>query len=351
MHRYTNFLTQIEYDEAYAIVKSPEGWDATGTSLGTTGKNFLYKSLNDYPLFSTILFKKIEGLSNKRFELKRVYANGQVTGQDGEFHQDDTEDGSMTFLYYMNTVNGGETEFRCDDHVVVQKPIVNLGIIFDAKMFHRGLGPSDGDDTRVTIAWKLKEIPKFNFFTEPVPFCIIHDYYTPVELELMWKELDFLQGKFLEPEKTGAAMGADGKPRKQNRGLFLDDVYTRRELSNILQLNRKIGSAEILNPLFQTGQWFYRYLSPSPRLGDRTLISYYEDGDHYKPHTDAGVITAISYHWREPATFTGGDLYFGNFRVPIQNNCLLIFPSCTEHEVKPVSGQGRYALTQFLNFH
>ena len=136
MIKYPNFLTQNEYDEAYNIVKSPDGWDATGTSLGTTGKNFLYKSLNDYPFFSTILFKKIEELTKKRFELKRVYANGQSFGQDGEFHQDDTEDGSMTFLYYMNTVNGGQTEFRYEDHVVAQNPILNLGIIFDAKIIY-----------------------------------------------------------------------------------------------------------------------------------------------------------------------------------------------------------------------
>ena len=97
--------------------------------------------------------------------------------------------------------------------------------------------------------------------------------------------------------------------------------------------------------------WFYRYLTNrSDRLTDKTLVSYYEDGSYYKPHVDAAIMTCISYHWKEPKEFTGGDLHFGDFKVPIENNCLLIFPSCTEHEVSPVSGQGRYAITQFLNF-
>ena len=225
-----------------------------------------------------------------------------------------------------------------------------MGILFPAMYFHRGLGPSEGDETRVTIAWKLMEVPKFQFFTDPVPFCIVHNYYTPEELELIWRELDFLQGKFLEPEQTGTAMGANGKPRKQNKGLFIDDVYTKREYSNILTVNRKLGTPDITKGIQSSGHWFYRYLNPSPQLSDRTLVSYYSDGDHYKPHTDAATFTAISYHWREPKQFSGGDLFFGNFQVPIENNCLLVFPSCTEHEVKPVTGSGRYALTQFVNF-
>lgn len=350
LEKYPNFLTQEEYDEAYKIVKAPEGWDMTGTSLGTMGKNFLYKNLTNESLFSNKFLHKICQLTKRNFVLKRVYANGQTIGQDGEFHQDDTEDANMTFLYYMNTVLGGETEFKFDDQFISQKPVLNLGILFPAQIFHRGLGPSEGDDTRVTIAWKLVEVPKFQFFTDPVPFCIVHNYYTPEELDLVWKELDFLQGKLLEPEKTGTAVGPDGRPRKQNKGQFLDDAYGRRELSNILRVNRKIGTSEIISGLQSSGHWFYRYLNPSPQLSDRTLVSFYEDGDHYKPHTDAAAVTAISYHWREPKGFSGGELYFGNFRIPIENNCLLVFPSCTEHEVKPVTGQGRYALTQFLTF-
>jgi hypothetical protein len=55
------------------------------------------------------------------------------------------------------------------------------------------------------------------------------------------------------------------------------------------------------------------------------------------------------YYWKEPKMFTGGDICFGDFVVPVTNNSLLIFPSCTEHQVTSLSGSGRYAITQFIS--
>lgn len=350
--KFPGFLTQDEYDACYKILRDPRGWNKGGTSLGTPGKNFGNKDLNEYEIFSRTIFNKIRERTGDDLRLKRVYANGQDVGENGEFHQDDTEPNSWTFLIYMNTIeDGGETEFQVgsSETIIAQKAVLNLGVLFRADILHRGLAPASGDDTRITVAWKLWIPHRFQFFTEPVPHCIILNYYSPKELELVWAELEFLRGKLLPPEQTGSAVGADGKPRKRNRGAFVDDLYTRRELSNILQVNRKISSPEVTNAIL--GQnWFYNYLRPSDRLGDRTLISYYEDGDYYEPHTDSAMVTAISYHWKEPRQFEGGDLYFGNYHVPIENNCILIFPSCTEHEVKKVRGEGRYALTQFINF-
>ena len=350
--KFPGFLTQDEYDRCCEILKDKEGWTNSGTSLGTPGKNFSNKSLNDYDIFANQILNKIRERTGDAFVLKRVYANGQDIGQDGEFHQDDTDPDAWTFLIYMNTIDeGGETEFHIGDEFTIakQKAILNTGILFKSDILHRGLAPRAGRETRVTVAWKLLLLPKFQFFTEPVPHCIIKNYYTPAELQLLWAELDFLKGKLSPPDQTGTAVGPDGKPKKKNKGAFIDDLYTKRELSNILQLNRKIGKPEINGKIL--GQnWFYNYLKPCDRLKDRTLVSYYEDGDYYEPHTDSAMVTVISYHWKEPKSFEGGDLYFGNYKVPIENNCLLIFPSCTEHEVKRVSGHGRYAITQFLNY-
>jgi 2OG-Fe(II) oxygenase superfamily len=350
--KYPGFLTQEEYDQCGCILKDETGWNRGGTSLGTPGKNFGNKDLNEYEIFSKTIFEKIRARTGDDLVLKRVYANGQDVGEDGEFHQDDVDPNSWTFLLYMNTIeDGGETEFQVgsSEMIVAQKAVLNLGVFFKADILHRGLAPKTGNERRITVAWKLGVAQKAYFFTEPVPHCIIRNYYTPEEMQLIWEELDFLKGKLLPPEQTGTAVGPDGKPRKKNKGAFVDDLYTRRELSNILRLNRKISSPDVTQRIL--GQnWFYNYLKPSDRLGDRTLISYYEDGDYYEPHTDSAMVTAISYHWKEPCQFEGGDLFFGNYRVPIENNCLLIFPSCTEHEVKPVRGHGRYALTQFINF-
>jgi hypothetical protein len=178
------------------------------------------------------------------------------------------------------------------------------------------------------------------YFTEPVTFCIIKNFYSEDDLELIWKELETLKPHFGGPEKTGTARNAVGQPKKDNKGVFLQQG------NPITILNRKLFTPELVHDLSKLN-WFFGYLKHLNR--DDTLVSYYEDSGHYKAHTDDAIITAIHYLWKEPKTFTGGGLFFGDFEVPIENNCMLIFPSCTFHEVKPLQGYGRYALTQFVS--
>jgi Rps23 Pro-64 3,4-dihydroxylase Tpa1-like proline 4-hydroxylase len=177
-------------------------------------------------------------------------------------------------------------------------------------------------------------------FTEPVTFCIIKNFYSKDELELIWKELENLRPHFGGPGQTGTARNVLGHSKKNNQGVFLPQG------DPITILNRKLFTPELLHELSKLN-WFFGYLKHLNQ--DSTLVSYYEDSGHYKAHTDQSVITAIHYLWKEPKTFMGGELYFGDFEVPIENNCLLIFPSCTLHEVKPLKGYGRYALTQFVS--
>jgi hypothetical protein len=178
------------------------------------------------------------------------------------------------------------------------------------------------------------------YFTEPVTFCIIKNFYSEDELEIIWKELENLKPQFGGPEKTGTAHNALGHPKKDNKGIFLPQG------NPITILNRKLFRPELIHDLSKLN-WFFGFLKHLNQ--DSTLVSYYEDSGHYKAHTDESIITAIHYLWKEPKTFVGGGLFFGDFEVPIENNCLLIFPSCTLHEVKPLKGYGRYALTQFVS--
>jgi hypothetical protein len=177
-------------------------------------------------------------------------------------------------------------------------------------------------------------------YTEPVTFCIVRNFYTKDELELLGSELEKLKPHFGGPEKTGTAHDVLGNVKKDNRGLFLDGNHP------ICRLNRKVLKPEFVHDLTKEN-WFFRYINHCNR--DNTLVSYYEDSGHYKSHTDSSIVTAIHYYWKEPKMFTGGDICFNDFVVPITNNCLLIFPSCTEHEVTPLIGSGRYAITQFIS--
>lgn len=181
---------------------------------------------------------------------------------------------------------------------------------------------------------------KFTFFTEPVTFCIIQNYYTKDETEIILQALEELKPELQPPENTGAARNINGQVRKNNKGLFIEN-----EEHVLIKLNRKLYG-EVTWELCKNN-WFYDYLKQD--VYDKTLVSYYENGGYYKPHKDKSVLTAIYYIWKEPPQFENGDLYFGDFRVPIENNCLLVFPSSTEHEVKHVKGEGRWAISQFIS--
>jgi Rps23 Pro-64 3,4-dihydroxylase Tpa1-like proline 4-hydroxylase len=189
---------------------------------------------------------------------------------------------------------------------------------------------------------------EYEFYTEPVTFCIIKNFYSKDEVDDIHEELANLKTHFLKGEVTGAARNLIGKSKKDNHGIFLDDFYKDRKESLILQLNRKVGSPHVIHELSK-GHWFFKYLSRTQH--DTTLVSYYQQGDYYKTHEDQSFITAIYYTWKEPKSFEGGDIYFGNFKVPIENNSVLIFPSNTEHRVSEVTfGVGRYAISQFISY-
>ncbi len=284
---------------------------------------------------------RLQTMTGRCFRLFRVYANFQTAGQNGVFHLDDASPGTFTFILYLNSFGkGGETEFKSQDGIVVQKPIRNLGVLFDSRIEHRGKAPI-GDGTRITIAWKLEEIPKYVFFDDPVPHCIIRNCFDEEYLTDMWEELDFITPRLAGPGMTGTARDAKNQPLKKNKGIFLHDVYKEyKEFSTIIR-----SSVDITQLIGR--HWFYNYLLKCKTTG--TLVSCYKDGDYYKSHSDISTVTCISYHWKTPKKFQGGELYFGDYEVPIENNCMLIFPSCTEHEVKPVHGEGRYSITRFMS--
>lgn len=183
---------------------------------------------------------------------------------------------------------------------------------------------------------------------------IAEDFYSEKELELIWKELDFLtnNGKLLPPHKTGAARDDRGNLQKQNKALFLDEYYTNRNFSNILNINRKIWRE--VNKEFIKSNLMFRYLNTCNE--DSTLLNYYENEDYYLPHLDNSVYTVISYFWKEPKKFTGGNLKLKDFDIEIEvkNNMVIYMPSIYVHEVTPIvmeeniKGFGRYSMSQFL---
>jgi len=199
---------------------------------------------------------------------------------------------------------------------------------------------------------------KINYHPEPFPHLVMYDYFEPEELELIWAELKFLtkKTKLMPPCKTSTATSEDGSPLKHNYGLFLYDAYNPNILSDIVRCSRKLFYKPLMDFLADFN-FIFKYLEASNK--DDLLLSYYENGCYYKPHKDGSVLTAIVNLHKEPKAFKGGDLFFpeyDNYRISVENNRIVIFPSQIQHAVETVameseeefSGNGRYSITTLI---
>ena len=90
---------------------------------------------------------------------------------------------------------------------------------------------------------------------------------------------------------------------------------------------------------------------------DFTQVGYYENNDEYGLHHDHSVVTSLTWLYKEPKKFTGGDLYIGDSEIKIEcvNNRTLVFPSMIRHKVNTIHMEeehlnqrlGRYCISQF----
>jgi hypothetical protein len=201
---------------------------------------------------------------------------------------------------------------------------------------------------------------EYQFFEiEQLPIVVVDKFFSEEESQQMLNELNFLNSrpeKLFGVESTGSAFetleNGEKKFIKKNRGVFLDDVYSNRNFSDILNINRKLFDSEFVGKLIQK-HYFFRYIKECNF--DRTLIQYYENSDYYDFHIDTVTITAITWFYNKPKRFTGGDILFKNgLTVECGYNRTLIFPSILEHSVSQINldsnekNSGRYSITQFI---
>lgn len=192
----------------------------------------------------------------------------------------------------------------------------------------------------------------------PFPFLEIENMYSEEELKLIWQELEFLNqlDKLENPEKTGTA-SINGEILKKNSGLYLDDLYKSRNISNILTVNKNLMSLHILDT-FSSLCFLYENIKHTN--DDTTLISYYDNGGYYRSHQDSALYTAITWFFKEPKKFNGGDFYFSDYdhKIELKNNKTILFPSVITHSVNEIimnnkddvgRGYGRYSMSQFFH--
>ena len=204
-----------------------------------------------------------------------------------------------------------------------------------------------------------------NYLDCGFPYIIIDNFYSKEEEDLVWDEIKFFSGnnKLKKPEDTGGALAraalvnnnAGNKYElKQNKGIFINECIDP-SISNIIQLNKKFSDIE-----YTHDHWYFKSLSRiiTCRVGkDGTLLSYYENSDYYKQHVDNGYVTVLTWIYKEPKKFEGGELFFPDFNesVEVKNNRVIIFPSIVYHEVNKIEmneedinkGLGRYCISNF----
>lgn len=189
------------------------------------------------------------------------------------------------------------------------------------------------------------------------PYIVIDNYYTEDEYKLIWEEINFLCYDYKLPKSTGSATDDMGNRLKNNRAVYLDNVYGNdRSISSILSINQKLfnNSYEILR---NHPSWFFQNIRGTR---DNTSLSYYEDDEEYPSHYDEYSMTALWWTCRKPKKFEGGNFIFSDYNetVEFKDNRMIIFPSIIMHRVTKVIMQeqylkqknGRICLTQFLKF-
>jgi len=184
----------------------------------------------------------------------------------------------------------------------------------------------------------------------PCPVVVIDDFYDNGEVDLIMHELNFLTpDKLLTPDLTGAAYDNDGRLKKENQGMFLDDLYSERSVSNILNINRKAFDNNVTDFLVDVHPIFegYKYANK-----DSTLVSHYKDSNYYEAHRDSSLFTTLTWFYNKPKPFEGGDLVLPDYNITIEckfNRIVFMYGS-TQHEVTKIKGDGRYCISNFVNY-
>jgi len=191
------------------------------------------------------------------------------------------------------------------------------------------------------------------------PFALIQNMYEEQEVKEIFLELEYLRSRpaiWKDPEDSGSAKGHEGALLKKNKALFLNTLYSDTNASSILTNNLKLYTSNtILTTLTQAHSWFnYVFLNSE----FTTLLSYYEDSDYYEAHTDKSVMTSLTWFYKEPKRFEGGNLILNKeAEIECNSNMTIIFPSTVLHEVTKISmkapyenqNMGRFTITNFIS--
>ena len=196
----------------------------------------------------------------------------------------------------------------------------------------------------------------------PGDILIAKEVFSSEEISIMWDEIKYyyVRNFFYPPELTLSAKNDDGSLKKKNLSVFIDGLYNQesRRLSGILEFTEKrLLSKEIKNTMKEINPVHGIFSNANQHS---TLLNYYENNDYYDYHADSSVYSILTYLFKEPKYFSGGEIIFNinnnEIKIDIDNNMSIIFPSSYQHMVLPVTMEkqycnkmlGRFSIAQFV---
>ena len=195
-------------------------------------------------------------------------------------------------------------------------------------------------------------------------FLIVDNWYTPNEEKAIWSELDFYSNlpkqEIIRAENSIVARDDKGNSLGKSYRFYIQDYYTDvgRSKSHIFNCMYKQNTPEFGNLVDNIVPYNRSYWSCNKQS---TMVSYYEENDHYKEHSDTFMWSQLIWFVKDESLLNGGDLVFtdSNIKVKLKHNRCVFFPSCYMHKVLPLNfknkinemGYGRYTITHFWFFN
>ena len=188
------------------------------------------------------------------------------------------------------------------------------------------------------------------------PFLVVDNWYTPDEEKAVWSELELYSHlPYVRSEDTPGVAHRNGnalaKSFRWNHYEYYKDNYF---IDFPIERNLyKVTTKEFNEQLKFANPYYRSWNGASIHTG---LISYYEEGDEYKPHADSFAWTHLIWFYKEPKKFVGGDFTINeaNITVECKHNRAIFIPSCYLHSVDKVKmtenmpfGYGRWTITHF----
>ena len=158
-----NFLDKIDLKRVINSTNEKSWMIQKSTPTRLDHLEFLYLDVTDDEFFNKYLFKQIEKHLDKKYDIARIYFNGQWPGRDGAFHKDDNGNAKMSVLFYVGEYKlgwGGFTEILTSPtEQKVIAPLQNRLVIFPGgDLMHKAYSFSHQRcPMRISLAYKLYE--------------------------------------------------------------------------------------------------------------------------------------------------------------------------------------------------